>query len=95
MTESEEELKNLLMSVKEENEKADLKLSIQKMKIMVSSPINSWEIDGETMETVQIVTAAMKLKEACSLEETDITLPTKVHVVKAMVFPVVMYGCQS
>ena len=65
------------------------------MKIIASSPITSWQIDGETMETVQIVTAAMKLKEACSLEETDITLPTKVHVVKGMVVPGVMYGCES
>ena len=95
MVESEEELKSLLMKVKEESEKVGLKFSIQKTKIMAPGCITSWQIDGETMETVQIVTAAMKLKEACSLEETDITLPTKVHVVKAMVFPVVMYGCQS
>ena len=80
MAESEEKLKSLLMKVKEESEKAGLKLNIQKMKIMASSPITSWQIDGETMETVsdyflgapeslQIVTAAMKLKDACSLEE--------------------------
>ena len=81
MAESEEELKSLLMRVKEESEKAGLKLNIQKMKIMASSPITSWQIDGETMETVrdfiwggapkslQVVTAAMKLKNACSLEE--------------------------
>ena len=78
MAESEEELKSLLMKVKEENEKVGLKLNIQKMKIMTSGPITSWEIDGETVETVsdffgapkslQMVTAAMKLKDACSLE---------------------------
>ena len=79
MAESEEELKSLLMKVKEESEKAGLKLNIQKTKIMASGPITSWQIDGETMETVtlffgapkslQMVTAAMKLKDACSLEE--------------------------
>ena len=80
MAESEEELRSLLMKVKEESEKAGLKLNIQKIKIMVSSPITSWQIDGETMETVtdyfswapkslQIVTAAVKLKDACFLEE--------------------------
>ena len=80
MAESEEELKSLLMKGKEESEKASLKLNIQKTKIMASSPITSWQIDGETMETVrdyfwgapkslQMVTAAMKLKDACSLEE--------------------------
>jgi len=79
MAESEEELKNLLMKVKEESEKAGLKLNIQKTKIMASGPITSWQIDGETMETVrdfsgapkslQMVTAAMKLKDTCSLEE--------------------------
>ena len=80
MTESEEELKSLLMKVKEKSEKVGLKLNIQKTKIMASSPITSWQIDGETMETVrdfiflvskskQIVVAAMKLKDACSLEE--------------------------
>ena len=117
---SEEELKSLLMKVKEENEKAGLKLNIQKTKIMATGPITSWQIDGETMETVrdfiiiiilapkslQIVTAAMKLKDACSLEEKldqprqhiksrNITLPTKVPLVRAMVFPVVMYGCET
>ena len=111
-------LYSLLIKVKEESEKAGLKLTIQKTKIMASSPITSWQIDGETLETVrdfilggapkslQILTAAMKLKDTCSLEEKldqpvkdsilksrDITLPTKVHQVKAMVSPVVMYGC--
>ena len=118
MAESEEELKNLLMKVKEESEKVGLKLNIQKMKIMASGPINSWEMDGKTVETVsyffwggapkslQMVIAAMKLKDAYSLEKKvltnldsifknrDITLPSKVHLVKAMVFPVVMYGCE-
>ena len=77
MAESEEELKSLLMKVKEESEKVGLKLNIQKMKVMASGPITSWQIDGETMETVtdviflglQMVTAAMKLKDTCSLEE--------------------------
>ena len=80
MAESKEDLKSLLMKVKEESEKAGLKLNIEKMKIMVSGPVTSWQIDGETMETVtrlfswapeslQIVTAAMKLKDTCSLEE--------------------------
>ena len=117
MVESEEELKTLLMKVKEESENVGLKLHIQKTKIMASSPIISWQLDWETMETVthfifwgskslQMVTAAMKLKGASSLEEVmsnlesilksrDITLSTKVHLVKAMVFPVVMYGCES
>ena len=113
-----EELKSLLIKVKEESEKVGLKLNIQKTKIMASGPITSWEIDGERVETVsdfifwapkslQMVTAAMKLKDACSLEKKvmtnldsilksrDITLPTKVHLVKAMVSPVVMYGCAS
>ena len=107
--ESEEELKSLLMKVKEESEKVGLKFNIQKTKVMASGPITSWEIDGETVETcqtlfwgapksLQMVTAAMKLKDAYSLEEKlsrDITLPTKVHLVKAMVFPAVMYGCES
>ena len=109
------ELKSLLMKVKEESEKVGLKLNIQKTKIMAFGPITSWEIDGETVETVpdfifwapkslQMVTAAMKLKDAYSLEgklpldsifkSRDITLPKKVHLVKAMVFPVVMYGCE-
>ena len=117
MAESKEELKSLLMKVKEESEKAGLKLNIQKTKIMASGLITSWEIDGETVGTVadfiflnskslQMVTAAMKLKDACSLEEVmtnldsilksrNITVPTKVSLVKAMVFPVVMYGRES
>ena len=118
MAEREEELKSLLMKVKEESEKVGLKLNIQKTKIMASGPITSWEIDGETKETVrdfifgapksvQMVTSAMKLKDACSLEgkfmtnldsilkSRDITLPTKVHLVKATVFPIVMFGCET
>ena len=117
MAESEEELKSLLMKVKVESEKVGLKLNIQEMKIMASGPTTSWEIDGETGETVsdfifwapeslQMVTAAIKLKDTYSLEEVmtnldsmfksrDITLPKKVCLVKAMVFPVVMYGCES
>ena len=123
MAESEEDVKTFLRKVKEESGKAGLKLSIQKMKIMASSPITSWQIDGKTMETVrdfmfwvpkslQMVTAAMKLKDTCSLKEKlwkpykeklwqsilksrDITLLTKVHVVQAVVFPVVMYGYES
>ena len=113
-----EELKSLLMKVKEESEKAGLKLNIQETKIMASSPITSWQIDGETVETVtdfilggapkslQMVTAAMNLKDTFSLgkkamtnldlsKNRDITLPTKVCLVKAMVFPVVIYGCES
>ena len=78
MAESKEELKTFLMKVKEESEKVGLKLNTQKTKIMASGPIISWQIDGETMETVK-----------------DIILQTKVHLVKAMVFPVVMYGCES
>ena len=116
MAESEEELKSLFMKVKEESEKVCLKLSIQKSKIMASGPITSWEIDGETVETVSDfifwgskITAdgdwVMKLKDTYSLKEKlyldsifksrDITLQTKVRLVKAMVFPVVMYGCES
>ena len=116
MAESEEELKSLLMKVKEESEKVGLKINIQRTKIMASGPITSWQIDEETVETVtlffwapnslQMVIAAMKLKDACSLgkalinldsilKSRDITLSTKVHLVKAMVFPVVMYGCES
>ena len=116
MAESKEELKSLLMKVKEASEKVGLKLNIQETKIMASSPITSWQIDGEIMETVtdfilggSKITAAMKLKDTCSLEEKlksmtnldsilksrDITLPTKIHLIKAMVFPVVMYGCES
>ena len=117
MAESVEELKSLLMKVKEESEKVGLKLNIQKTKIMASGPIPSWEIDGETVETVsdfifwapkslQMVTAAMKLRRLLlgrkvmtnldSIFKTrDITLPTKVCLVKAMVFPVVTNGCES
>ena len=118
MAESEEELKSLLMKAKEESEKADLKLNIQKTKIMASGPITSWQIDGEMVETVtgfilggapkslQTVTAAMKLRHLLLgrkvmtnldsiLKSRGITLPTKVHLVKAMVFPVVMYVCDS
>ena len=117
MAESEEGLKSLLIKVKEESEKVALKLNTQKTKIIASGSITSWQIDGETMETVidfiflgtkslQMVTAAMKLKDACSLEEVmtnldsilksrDISFPTQVHLVKAMVFPIVMYGCES
>ena len=118
MAESEEELKSILMKVKEESEKAGLKLNIQKTKILLSGPIIPWQIDGETMETVtnfiflgfkitKLVTAALKLKDVCSLKEKqwknldrilkrrDITLPTKVWLAKAMVFPVFMYGCES
>ena len=84
MAESEEELKSLLMTGKEESEKVGLKLNIQKMKIMASGPIASWEIDGETVETCQTL-----------LKSRDITLPTKVRLVNAMVFPEVMYGCES
>ena len=87
MAESEEELKSLLMKVKVESEKVGLKLNVQKMKIMASGPITSWQIDGETMETVTNLDSILKSR--------DITLPTKVHLVKAMVFPVVMYGCES
>ena len=118
MAESEEELKSLLMKVKEESEKVDLKLNIQKTKIMTSSPITPWEIDGETVETVSdfiflgsIITAdgdcSHEIKRHLLLgrkvmtnldrilKSRDITLPTKVCLVKAMVFPVVMYGCES
>ena len=116
MAESEEELNSLLMKVKEENEKAGLKLNIQKTKIMASCPINSWQIDGETMETVtdfiflgSKITAdgsrsheikirlLLERKAMTKLDSTlksrDFTLPTKVHTVKAMVFPVV--GCET
>ena len=120
MAESEEELKNLLMKLKEESEKVGLKLNIQKTKIMASDPTTSWEIDGETVETVSDfnflgskITAdgdcCHEIKRCLLLERKvminldsifksrDITLPTKVHLVKAMVFPVVMYGreCQT
>ena len=118
MEESEEELKSLLMKVKEESEKDGLKLNIQKTKIMASSPITSWQIDGETMETVRdFILGGSKITADgdCSheikrhlllgrkvmtnldsmLKSRDITLPTKVRLVKAMVFPVVMCGCES
>ena len=118
MAESEEELESLLVKVKEESEKVGLKLNIQKTKIMASGPITSWEIDGETVETVADFTLGGSGTTAdgdCSHEikrclllgrkvmtnldsifkSRDITLPTKVCLVKAMVFPVVMYGCES
>ena len=118
MAESEEELKSLLMKVKEESEKVGLKLNIQKMKIMAFSPITSWEINGETVETVadfiflgSKITAdgdySHEIKRRLLLgrkvmtnldsifKSRDITLPTKVRLVKAVVFPVVMYGCES
>ena len=118
MAESEEELKRLLMIVKEESEKVGLKLNIQKTKIMVSCPITSWQIDGETVETVadfMFLGSKMTAGGDCSheikrhlllgrkvmtnldsiLTSRDITLSTKVRIVKTMVFPVVMYGCES
>ena len=118
MAEGEEEQKRLLMKVKEESEKAGLKLNIQKTKVMASGPITSWQIDGETMKTVTdfiFLDSKITADGDCSheikkhlllgrkamtnlgsiLKSRDITLPTKVHVVKAMVFPVVMYGCES
>ena len=118
MAESEDELKSLLMKVKEESEKVGLKLNIQKTKIMASSAITLWQIDRENEETVSdFIYVALKINEDsnCSqeikrclllvriatenldsvLKSRDITLPTKVHLVKAMVFPVVMYGCES
>ena len=118
MAESEEELQSLLMKVKEESEKVGLKLNIQKMKIMASGPITSWQIDGETVETVSdFIFGGSKITADgdCSheikrhlplgrkvmsnldsiLQSRDITLPTKIRLVKAMVFPVVMYGCES
>ena len=118
MTESQEELKSLMMKVKEESEKVCLKLNIQKTKIMASGPITSWQIDGETEETVvDFISGGSKITVdgECSHEikrcllfgmkvmtnldsifkSRDITLSTKVCVVKAMVFPVVMYGCES
>ena len=113
-----EELKSLLMKVKEESEKVGLKLNIQKNKIMASGPITSWHIDGETMETVRnfiflgskitadggrsheikrclLLGRKSTTKLDSILKSRDITLPTKVRLVKAMVFPVVMYGCES
>ena len=118
MAKSEEELKSLLMKVKEESEKTGLKLSIQKMKILASSPFTSWQIDGETMETVtDFIFLGSKLTADCDcsheikrhlflgkkvmtnldsiLKSRDITLLSKVHLVKAMAFPVVLYGCEN
>ena len=118
MAESEEELKSLLMKVKEESENVGLKLNIQKTKIMASGPITSWQIDGETMETVTdfiFLGSKITADGECSheikrclllgrkamtnldsiLKSRDITLPTKVHLVKVMGFPIVMDGCES
>ena len=118
MEESEEELKSLLMKVKEESEKVGLKLNIRKTKIMASGPITSWQIDGETVETVtDFILGGSKItadgdyshetkrclllgRKAMTnlnsiLKSRDITLPTKLRLVKALVFPVVMYGCES
>ena len=118
MADSEDELKRLLMKVKEESEKVGLKLNIQKTKIMPSGPITSWEIDGETVEIVAdfiFLGSKITADGDCSheikrhlllgrkvmtkldsiLKSRDITLPTKVHLIKAMVFPLVMYGCKS
>ena len=118
IAESKEELKSLLMKVKEGSEKAGLKLNIQKTKIMASGPITSWQIDGETMETVRdfiFLGSKITADGACSheikrrlllgrkvmtnldsiLKSRDIILPTKVHLIKGIVFPVVMYGCES
>ena len=118
MAENEEELKSLLMKVKVESEKLGLKLNIQKKKIMASSPIISWQIDGETVETVtdfiflgsritadgdcshEIKRCLLLVRKVMTnldsiLKSIDITSPTKVHLTKAMVFPVVMYGCES
>ena len=118
MAESEEELKSLLMKVKEESEKVSLKVNIQKTKIMVSSPITSWQIDGETKETVRdffFLSSKITAGGDCShenkrcllrgrkaitnldsiLKSRNITLPTKVHIVKTMIFPVVLYRCES
>ena len=118
MAESKEELTSLLMKVKEESEKVGLKLNIQKMKIMASGPITSWQIDGETVETMadfifwgskitadgdfsheikrRLLLGSKVMTNLDSiLKSRDFTLSTKVHLVKAMVFPVVMYGCES
>ena len=118
MAESEAELKSFLTKVKEESEKPDLELNIQKTKIMASGPITSWELDGETVETVSdfifldfkitadgdciheikrclLLGRKVMTKLDSIFKSRDITLPTKVHLVKAMVFPVVMYGCES
>ena len=93
ISEREKELKSLLMKMKEENEKIVLKLNIQKTKIIASSPITSWQIDGETVETVAGFIFLTNLDSI--FKSRDITLPTEVRLVKAMVFPVVMYGCDS
>ena len=115
MAESEEELKSLLMKVKEESEKVGLKINIQKTKIMAPSPITSWQIDGETVADFMFLGFKITADGDCSheikrrlllgrkvmtnldsiLKSRDITLPTKVHLVEAMVFPVVMYACES
>ena len=115
MAESEEELKSLLMKVKEDSEKVGLKLNIQKTKIMASGPITSWQIDGETVSDFIFLGSKITADGDCSHEikmhlflgrkimtdldsifkSRDITLPTKVRLIKAMVFPVVMYGCES
>ena len=118
MAESKEELKSVLMKVKEESEKVGLKFNIQKTKVMASGPITSWEIDGETVETVtDFIFGGSKITADCDcshevkrrlllgrkvmtnldsiFKSRDITLPTKVRLVKAMVFPVVMYGCEG
>ena len=118
MAESEKKLKNLLMQVKEESEKAGLKLNIKKSKIMASGPITLWQIDGENVEIVtDLILLGFKITangdrsheiKRCLLlgrktltnldsilKSKDITLPTKVHIVRAMVFPVIMYGCES
>ena len=118
MAESEKELKSLLMKVKEESEKVCLKVSIHRTKIMASGPITSWQIDGETRETVtdfiflgpkittdgdcshEIKRRSLLARKVMTnldsiLKSRDITLPTKVHLIKSMVFPVVMYGCES
>ena len=115
MAVKEEELKSLLMKLKEKSGKVGLKLNIQKMKIMASGPITSWQIDGETVRDFIILGSQITVDGDCSheikrclllgrkfvtnldsiLKSRDITLPTKVHLVKAMVFPVVMYGCET
>ena len=118
MAENEEELKNLLMKVKEESEKADLRLNIKKTKVMVSGPITSWQIEGNKVETVTnfiFLCSKIPADSNCSheikrclvlgrkamanvdsvLKSKDITLPTKVHIVKAIVFLIVKYGCES
>ena len=117
MAESEGELKSLLMKEKEESKKVGLKLNIQKTKVMASCPIISWEIDGETVETVRLYFGGLQITadgdcsheiKGCLLlrrkvmtnldsifKSRDITLPAKVHLVKAMLFPVVMYGCKN